>query len=178
MKKEAKKRGDAKSISLELSSSLEWDDFKAKILYKMDYILKPTWPSIISFDDYIFTFTIPRIHPKVTSLDDENAYKFMVGRARKSKDPNAVINVEPIIPNEVRFSIDFSFKLCSDSCIFRLPMTTRKIKLGILVALRVRAITERRRGRGGKRERKKRYSFCVLLVFVVAICYFSLNSIT
>lgn len=106
MKKEVKKRGDAKSISLELSSSLEWDTFKAKILSKVDSILKP--PSI-SFDDYIVTFAIPRIHPKVTSLDDEDAYKFMVGRASKSKDPNAAINVEPIIPNEVRFSIEFRF---------------------------------------------------------------------
>jgi hypothetical protein len=106
MKKEAKKRGDVKSISLELSSSLEWDTFKAKILSKVDSILKP---ASISIDDYIVTFTIPRIHPKVTSLDDEDAYKFMVGWASKSKDPNAVINVEPIIPNEVCFSIDFGF---------------------------------------------------------------------
>ena len=107
MKKDAKKRGDAKSISLELSSGLEWDTFKAKILSKVDSILKPT---TISFDDYIVTFTIPRIHPKVTSLDDEDAYKFMVGRASKSKDPNAIINVEPIIPDEVCFSESTDFR--------------------------------------------------------------------
>jgi hypothetical protein len=158
MKKEAKKRGDAKSISLELSSNLEWDTFKAKILSKVDSILKP---ASISFDDYIVTFTIPRIHPKATSLDDEDAYKFMIGRASKSKDPNAAINIEPIIPNEVCFSIDFRFifALLLCSCIFRFPMMKRRIKVKILVALRVRVITERRRGRGEGRERKKRHGF-------------------
>jgi hypothetical protein len=162
MKKEAKKRGDAKSISLKLSSNLEWDTFKAKILSKVDAILKP---ASISFNNYIVTFTIPRIHPKVTSLDDEDAYKFMVGRASKSKDPNAVINVEPIIPNEVCFSIDFRL-FALFSCIFSLLITTKRITVKILVALRVRAITERRRGREEKRERKKRYGFRVLLILL------------
>ena len=71
MKKPAKKRGDAKSISLELESSLEWDAFKAKVLAKTDSVVKP---ASLSFDGYsIVTFTVPRVHPKPTNLEDEDA---------------------------------------------------------------------------------------------------------
>jgi hypothetical protein len=97
MKKPAKKRGDARSISLELESGLEWDAFKAKVLAKIDSVVKPTF---LSFDDYTIKFTVPRVHPKPTNLEDEDAYRFMVGRTSKSKDPCAALVVEPIIPEE------------------------------------------------------------------------------
>jgi hypothetical protein len=96
MKKPAKKRGDARSISLELESGLEWDAFKAKVLAKI-CVYKPTF---LSFDDYTIKFTVPRVHPKPTNLEDEDAYRFMVGRTSKSKDPCAALVVEPIIPEE------------------------------------------------------------------------------
>ena len=98
MKKPAKKRGDAKSISLELESSLKWDTFKAKVLAKIDSIIKPAF---LSFDNYTIKFTIPQVHPKPTNLEDEDAYRCMVGRASKSKDPCVALVVEPIIPDEV-----------------------------------------------------------------------------
>jgi hypothetical protein len=98
MKKDAKKCGNPKTVSLALNSELEWDAWKAKMLVKIDSVLKPT---NIIFEDYILTFTIPRVHPKATSMDDEDSYKFMVGRASKGKDPNVSITVEPILPDVV-----------------------------------------------------------------------------
>ena len=56
MKKPVKKRGDARSFSLKLESSLEWDAFKAKVLAKIDSVVKP---AILSFDDYTVRFTVP-----------------------------------------------------------------------------------------------------------------------
>ena len=50
MKKDSKKRGEGKTTFLQLHSDIEWDTFIAKLLVKIDNILKP--PSI-SFEDYI-----------------------------------------------------------------------------------------------------------------------------
>lgn len=55
-----------------------WDTFLAQLLVKIDMMFKPR---VIDFKDYVVTFSVPRIHPKVTDLANEDMYKFMVERA-------------------------------------------------------------------------------------------------
>jgi hypothetical protein len=74
--------------------------FLAQLLVKIDTMLKP---KVINFKDYIVTFSVPRIHPKVTDLADEDMYKFMVERALRSKDRTASITVEPIVDTKVSY---------------------------------------------------------------------------
>lgn len=98
MKKDTKKRGDSKTVLMELGDELVWDTWKAQLLVKIDKVLKP---KKISFNNYDITFSIPRVHPKPTMLSDEGSYKFMVSQASKGKDPNVLVTVEPIIPDKV-----------------------------------------------------------------------------
>ncbi len=98
MKKDSKKRGESKTVLMELGDELVWDTWKAQLLVKIDKVLKP---KKISFDDYDITFSIPRVHPKPTVLNDEGSYKFMVSRASKGKAPNVSVTVEPVIPRQV-----------------------------------------------------------------------------
>ena len=92
IKKEAGKRGTAKNTFLQLESTEPWDTVKAQLLVKIDGILKLT---TIDFDDYTFSFSVPRVHTKPTELTDEDSYKFMVERASKGKDPTVNLTIEP-----------------------------------------------------------------------------------
>jgi hypothetical protein len=98
MKKDTKKRGDPKTSVMQLKSDLEWDAFKAKLLVKIENVLKP---ELLSFDDYRVSFSIARLHPKPTELANEDTYQFMTSRASRSKDPCAAIMIEPVIPDNV-----------------------------------------------------------------------------
>ena len=98
MKKDPKKRGDSKNTILRLEPDAVWDTFVAQLLVKINTMLKP---KAIAFKDYTVTFSVPRIHPKVTDLADEDMYKFMVDRALRSKDRTASITVEPIVDTKV-----------------------------------------------------------------------------
>jgi hypothetical protein len=95
MKKDAGKRGAAKNTFMQLESTEPWDTVMAQLLVKIDGILKPT---TIAFEDYVFSFSVPRVHTKPTDLTDEDSYKFMVERALKSKDPAVTITIEPKPP--------------------------------------------------------------------------------
>jgi hypothetical protein len=92
MKKEEKKRGDARNTFLQLASNEPWDTLKSQLLVKIDNILKPTQ---LEFGNYAFYFTVPRVHTMATSLDDEASYAFMVDRALKGKDPAVCLSIEP-----------------------------------------------------------------------------------
>lgn len=95
MKKDTKKRGDPKNFFLQLSSTVEWDTFKAQLLEKISSALKPPQ---IHFDDYNFTFHVPRHHKTITELSTEADYVFLTGRALKAtSDPVANITIEPIV---------------------------------------------------------------------------------
>jgi hypothetical protein len=100
MKKDTKKRGDSKNTVLRLEPEAVWDTFLAQLLVKIDMMLKP---KVIDFKNYIVTFSVPRIHPKVTDLADEDMYNFMVERALRSKDRTASITVEPIVVTKVSY---------------------------------------------------------------------------
>jgi hypothetical protein len=100
MKKDPKKRGDSKNTVLRLEPEAIWDTFLAQLLVKIDMMLKP---KEIDFKNYVVTFSVPRIHPKVTDLADEDMYKFMVERALRSKDRTASITVEPIVDAKVSY---------------------------------------------------------------------------
>jgi hypothetical protein len=102
MKKDAKKRGDPKTSVMQPKSDLEWDAFKAKLLVKIEGILKP---ELLSFDDYCVSFSIARLHPKPTELANGDTYQFMTSRASRSslRDPCAAITIEPVIANDVSF---------------------------------------------------------------------------
>jgi len=96
MQLDPKKRGKPKSTCVQLKSDVTWDTFKAKLLSKVDSILKPT---TIAFQDYVVTFSVAHRHPTPTNLDDEDSYKFMVNRAIDSKtNISACITVEPVTP--------------------------------------------------------------------------------
>ena len=98
MKKDPKRRGDSKNTVLHLEPEATWDTFLAQLLVKINMMLKPR---VINFKDYFFTFSVPRIHPKVMDLADEDMYKFLVERALRSKDRTASITVEPIVDTKV-----------------------------------------------------------------------------
>lgn len=104
MKKAGKKRGDPKRSVMALKSNEPWDTFKAQTLTRIEKALKP---ATLGFDDYKFTFTVPRIQ-KTTDLEDEESYQFMVGCAVRSADPSAVICIEPLI-TEVSHTSAFVF---------------------------------------------------------------------
>ena len=98
MKKDVGKRGPAKNTFLQLESTEPWDTVKAQLLVKVDTILKP---ETIAFEDYTFSFTVPRYHTKPTDLsDDGETYKFMIERALKAKDPSVTLIVEPKPPSK------------------------------------------------------------------------------
>jgi len=92
MKKEAGKHGTVKNTFPQLKSTEPWDTVKAQLLVKIDGILKPT---TIDFDDYTFSFSVPRVHMKLTELTDEDSYKFMVKCASQGKDPPMNLTIEP-----------------------------------------------------------------------------------
>ena len=92
MKKDEKKRGDPKNTFLQLGHNEPWDILKAQLLVKISSILKPTK---LEFENYGLSFTVPRVHTKPTSLDDETSYNFMVDRALRSKDPAVSLIIEP-----------------------------------------------------------------------------------
>ena len=98
MKKDPKRCSDSKNTVLHLELEATWDTFLAQLLVKIDMILKPR---VIDFKDYFVTFSVPRFHPKVTDLADEDMYKFLVERALQSKDRTASITVEPIVGMKV-----------------------------------------------------------------------------
>lgn len=77
MKKDPKKCGDSKNTVLCFEPEAIWDTFLAQFLVKIKRMLKP---KVLDFKDYAVTFSMPRIHPKVTDLADEDMYKFMVER--------------------------------------------------------------------------------------------------
>ena len=98
MKKDVGKRGPAKNTFLQLESTEPWDTVKAQLLVKVDTTLKP---ETIAFEDYTFSFTVPRYHTKPTDLsDDGETYKFMIERALKAKDPSVTLIVEPKPPSK------------------------------------------------------------------------------
>ena len=108
MKKDIKKRGDPKNSFLQLSGTIEWDTFKAQLLEKISSALKP---SQIRFEDYDFSFNVPRHHKTITTLAREADYVFLTGRALKSlSDPFANITVEPIV-RKVKVSEQYLFFL-------------------------------------------------------------------
>ncbi len=92
MKKDEKKRGDPKNTFLQLGRDEPWDTLKAQLLVKISNILKPM---NLEFKNYGFFFTVPRVHMKSTSLDDETSYAFMVDRALKGRDPAVNLIIEP-----------------------------------------------------------------------------------
>jgi len=92
MKKDEKKRGDPKNTFLQLRSDEPWDTLKAQLLAKISNILKPV---TLEFANYGFYFTVPHVHTKGTSLDDEPSYSFMVDWALKGKDPAVSLTIEP-----------------------------------------------------------------------------------
>jgi hypothetical protein len=47
-------------------------------------------------------FSVPCLHLKLTNLDDDAAYQFMMSWITRSKDPNAAITVEPIVEEKVK----------------------------------------------------------------------------
>jgi hypothetical protein len=113
MKKDPKKRGDSKNTILCLEPDTIWDTFVAQLLVKIDMMLKP---KVIALKDYAVTFSVPRIHPKVTDLADEDMYKFMVERALRSKDRTASITVEPIVDTKVLYLPSLNM------CIYLIPL--------------------------------------------------------
>jgi hypothetical protein len=92
MKKDEKKRGDPKNTSLQLGHDKPWETLKAQLLMKISNILKP---AKLEFDNYGFSSTVPHVHTKPTSLDDETSYTFMVDRALRSKDSAVNLIIEP-----------------------------------------------------------------------------------
>ena len=78
----------ARSIYLELESSLEWDAFKAKVLAKIDSVIKPAF---LSFDNYSIKFTVLRVHPKPKNLEDIGSWQGVPVRAK--------IHAQPLLQN-------------------------------------------------------------------------------
>jgi hypothetical protein len=128
--REKERQRFAEVISGDVKGSPLTDTFKAQILTRIEKALKP---ATLSISDYKITFMVPCIQ-KMTDLDDEESYCFMVGRAVCSGDPSAVICIEPLIPEDVSYaSAFFSFILM---IMFRNPVLIRKTKT---VAVAVRA---------------------------------------
>lgn len=164
MKKDPKKRGDSKNTVLRLEPEAIWDTFLAQLLVKIDAMLKP---KAIDFKDYIVTFSVPRIHPKVTDLADEDMYKFMVERALRSKDRTASITVEPIVDTKVSYpSLNMCIYYLLDILYPSHPMRRRTSLHLAQVRVEVKVMTTRRRRRKSENQRRKR---CVL-EFKLRIC--------
>ena len=77
-----------------LCSDLPFDTLKAQLLVKISGIFEPT---ILSYDNYVVTFSVPRHSKDPLPLITDEDYKFMITRATKAKD--AVANIKIVCNN-------------------------------------------------------------------------------
>jgi hypothetical protein len=148
MKKDEKKRGNPKNTFLQLGHDEPWDTLKAQLLVKISNILKPTK---LEFDDYGYSFTVPRIHTKLTSLDDQTSYTFMVDRALRSKDPAVNLIVEPHSARAKKVSLApldavLILNLFYSRIMIVIQIKRMQVEVVIRIVIPRRIIVRRRRG--------------------------------
>lgn len=90
MKKSVKQR-KANNTFLQLKPDYEWDTVKAQFLMKITQTLQP---KLIDFNNYDFTWNIPRQQSSQMQLQTDDDYKFLIAHALKMKEPAVNIKIE------------------------------------------------------------------------------------
>ena len=90
MKKSPKQR-KANNTFLQLKSDREWDTVKAQLLEKVSQTL---CPRLINFNDYDFTWSVPRHQSSQMQLRTSEDYQFLIAHALKPKEPAANLKIE------------------------------------------------------------------------------------
>lgn len=89
--KKSKKQRKSSNTFLQTKSDREWDTIKAQLLEKVSQTLRP---KVINFDDYSFTWNVPRYQPSQMQLRTSDDYQFLITHALKPKEPAVNIRVE------------------------------------------------------------------------------------
>ncbi|KAI5996675.1 hypothetical protein EDD15DRAFT_2194866 [Pisolithus albus] len=76
---------------LQPKPNYEWDMVKAQFLMK---IMQTLQPKLIDFDNYDFTWNIPRQQSSQMQLRTDDDYKFLIAHALKMKEPAVNIKIE------------------------------------------------------------------------------------
>ena len=90
MKKPKKQRKPSNTF-LQMKSDREWDTAKVQLLEKISQVLRP---KLINFDDYIFSWSVPRYQSSQMQLHTDDDYKFLITHALKPKEATANIRIE------------------------------------------------------------------------------------
>ena len=90
MKKPKKQRKPSNTF-LQMKSDREWDTAKVQLLEKISQVLRP---KLINFDDYIFSWSVPRYQSSQMQLHTDDDYKFLITHALKPKEAAANIRIE------------------------------------------------------------------------------------
>jgi len=90
MKKTEKQRKPSNTF-LQMKSDREWDTAKAQLLEKISQVLRP---KLINFDDYVFSWSVPRYQSSPMQLQTDDDYNFLITHALKPKEPAANIRIE------------------------------------------------------------------------------------
>ncbi|KAG2346986.1 hypothetical protein BDR05DRAFT_945399 [Suillus weaverae] len=90
MRKDLKKR-QGQGTYLKLTADEPFNTFKAQLLVKIDNEMKP---ATTSFDNYIVSFTIPRLSPSPLSITNQKDHDELIGRVKKAKDLTATVYVQ------------------------------------------------------------------------------------
>ncbi|KIM60028.1 hypothetical protein SCLCIDRAFT_125179 [Scleroderma citrinum Foug A] len=89
--KKPKKQCKPSNTFLQMKSDREWDTAKAQLLEKISQVLRP---KLINFDDYIFSWSVPRYQSSQMQLHTNDNYKFLITHALKPKEAAANIRIE------------------------------------------------------------------------------------
>lgn len=89
-KKDVKKRVGT-STYMKLDSSEPFDTFVAQLLVRIERTFSP---SKLAIQDYIISFSIPRISPLPIVLGTLDDYNLLLERVKKNKDRSACVYVQ------------------------------------------------------------------------------------
>ncbi|KAG1786504.1 uncharacterized protein HD556DRAFT_1449597 [Suillus plorans] len=90
MRKDLKRRR-GQGTYLKLTADEPFDTFKAQLLVKIYNEMKP---ATLSFDNYIVSFTIPRLSPSPLAITNQKDYEELIGQVKKAKDLTATVYVQ------------------------------------------------------------------------------------
>ncbi|KAI5992675.1 hypothetical protein EDD15DRAFT_2196881 [Pisolithus albus] len=89
--KKTVKQWKSNNTFLQLKPDFEWDTVKAQFLMKVSQTLRP---KLIDFNDYDFSWNIPRHQASQMQLQTDDDYKFLITHALKMKEPAVNVRIE------------------------------------------------------------------------------------
>ena len=89
--KKSEKQWKPNNTFLQTKFDHEWDTIKVQLLEKTSQSL---CPRVINFNDYSFSWSVPRYQPLQMQLRTSDDYQFLITHALKPKEPAVNIRIE------------------------------------------------------------------------------------